>query len=1174
MHELENTIAVVGFSCAFSQSNNFTEYWENLVNKKNLISVGKNTVGSNNTFVEAYGHISQRDDFDSAFFNIPVIESQLTDPQHKLFLIHCFKSLEHAGFVSQKNVRVGVFAAKSNNSYAAYLLENGIDVSKDFSQFLSNAYDCLATRVSYDLDLTGPSFTIQSGCSSSLVALHQARIALLTKQCDFALAGGVSLVYPKTNGYTVIPGGILSPDGKCSPYSDEAKGTVFTEGVGVVLLTTVKHALALKHTIYSIIKASAVNNDGRQKASFSAPSVIGQQICLSRTIGVAKVDASQIEYMEGHGTGTYLGDPIEVDALTQAFSFFTEKKNYCHLGSVKANIGHTDVVSGIASFLKAIGCVFYSKIPGQINFLHANTKINFENSPFTISTETIPWTSQRRIACVNSLGVGGTNASVIIENFLEKDAFQEKRNDGFNLTNWVFVISAKTPDSLNKTCEHLCVFLKENKSTLKISDVAYTLDKGRTRFVCERFYLASNLDDLIKKIECNEHCSNLDISNNNYTDSAFIHLPGVYLDLKSNILYFNTKRQTKTFENSEKTNLIKQTDTKDWIYSCTWDAASNEDQIFTEFSCDLIFFNGGYKLQEQLENLNISKSGVFDTLTTLESECEKISKKQNQFNLIFYIRPDVEDIININLYFDLFLQVIKTIALCNFEQCKIYVIQDLSYCASNCISSFAIQAAYKVIPQEFPQIKISHLELYQDILSQNNSLNLFKQLLTSSITHKHIKYQKSILFAKKFLPIAIKNYTDTIFDHSVGVIFGGLGNIALVYSSFFSKFKNVTLYIVGRKDYEKEISNYEQLSSCDLIAESSESLSEDLLAKYKIIKELRRSSNIKFMRGDITDEQSVNSVISKIQLEHGFVSFVVHAAGTEAKSHFKTIKDISEFDQDNLFSVKLKALYNLRKSAHFHKISKVFVISSISTCLGGIGSLLYAASHEIMDAFCEHENSLQTETQWLVVNWDAWDFFKNEEKLDFEKSQTAFGSQIGSLAISRNEGLQCLSHIYGNTVFPLRVIVSSGNLNARYNAWVLRDHETHALNADFQQIPRPDIQSTYLEPVSKLEKALCQLWADLLGLEKVGIKDNFFELGGHSLLALKCIESMNKILEKPISLIDLFFSSSIHAIIEKFGLKNESKSQENELRLNAFKEKAQKFRQRISVNTKDLRSHI
>ncbi|MEU8607912.1 polyketide synthase, partial [Actinoplanes sp. NPDC048791] len=418
-------IAVIGMAASLPGADGIEQYWQNLrsgadsitrYRRQDLLAAGlAEHVLDDPGYVAAFGRIDDAECFDAGLFEMTPREAALTDPQHRLMLQCAWSALEHASCDPQRfGGLIGLFASASANTYVAAMGANADQVDP-FQLAIGNEKDFLATRVAYKLNLRGPALTVQTACSSSLVAVHMACESLHSGESDIALAGGVSLTYPLAGGYRYQPGGVLSQDGTCRPFDAAAAGTVPGNGVGVVVLRRLADALANGDTIHAVIRGSAVNNDGSGKMGYTAPSSAGQAEVISAALAVAGVTGDSIGFVETHGTGTPLGDPIEIAALTQAYGHGAPRS--CALGAVKAGIGHLDVASGIAGFLKAVLVLAHGEIPPHPAFRRPNADLGLDDGPFFVNTELIPWTSGStpRRAAVSSFGIGGTNAHVIVE---------------------------------------------------------------------------------------------------------------------------------------------------------------------------------------------------------------------------------------------------------------------------------------------------------------------------------------------------------------------------------------------------------------------------------------------------------------------------------------------------------------------------------------------------------------------------------------------------------------------------------------------------------------------------------------------------------------------------------------------------------------------------------------
>ena len=388
------------------------------------------------------------------------------------------------------------------STYLLYNLSQEVIKSRGFvSTLVGVDKDYLPTRVSYKLNLTGPSVSVGTACSSSLVAVHLACQSLLSGECDMALAAGVAVKVPQTEEI-LSPGQIVSPDGKCRAFAASANGTLGGNGMGVVVLKRLEDAIADRDYVYGVIKGSAINNDGAVKVGYTAPSQEGQAKVIRSAQIMAEVKPESISYIEAHGTGTTLGDPIEIAALTQAFRASTDKKGYCAIGSVKTNVGHLDAAAGITGLIKTALALDRQAIPPSLNFDEPNPEIDFANSPFYVNTELKKWqfNGKPRRAAVSSFGFGGTNAHVILE---EAPVGANGGSPTHNKKHHLLVLSAKTSSALETATRNLVNYLEQHPET-NLADVAYTLQVGRRVFNHRRLVVADDIEDAIAALDSPE----------------------------------------------------------------------------------------------------------------------------------------------------------------------------------------------------------------------------------------------------------------------------------------------------------------------------------------------------------------------------------------------------------------------------------------------------------------------------------------------------------------------------------------------------------------------------------------------------------------------------------------------------------------------------------------------
>lgn len=500
MNELTGfEIAIVGMACQFPDANSKDEFWQNIIqghesirplSESEMLAAGISLDQAEHPdYVNSGSFLEGIDQFDASLFGYSAKEADIMDPQHRLFLQIAWQALEQSGYCNDDTrLRIGVYAGSSGSSYLNQALSHPGQLKYEVSPSdlaYENNQDLLATRVAYKLNLRGPAVTMATACSTSLVLVHHGCQALIAGECDVALVGAARASVPQKSGYTYSQGGILSKDGKCRPFDKQASGTISGSGVGAVVLRRLEDAIASRDNIMAIIKGTAINNDGTRKIGFTAPSVAGQTEVIKNALYAADVSADSIGYVEAHGTATALGDPIEFKALTNAYSSFTEKRNYCAMGSVKANIGHLDSVAGIAGIAKAVAVLQHKKIPPLVHYKEPNPEINLDDSPFYMSDTVQPWKDGLPLrAAVSAFGIGGTNAHLILE------AFEQQRTATPGRDCQLLTFSGSSEKALNANLAQFAEWL-ELQPEDDLPDIAYSQNTGRKRlayhasFVCE-----------------------------------------------------------------------------------------------------------------------------------------------------------------------------------------------------------------------------------------------------------------------------------------------------------------------------------------------------------------------------------------------------------------------------------------------------------------------------------------------------------------------------------------------------------------------------------------------------------------------------------------------------------------------------------------------------------------
>lgn len=530
----DNKIAVVGLSGSVNGADNISELWSLLANQQEGVTFHSQeecrelgvseAVLANDNYVPISTHIRHTDKFDPLFWNMSPNEAKLLDPQIRKFMEHCWSALESSGYITQrKSQLIGIFAGSGTDHYFQNNIVNRTQTGEInlWEASISNRKDALATKTAYFLGLTGSANSINTACSTGLVSIVEACRNLQLGTCDMALAGGVSLSMPEEIGYTYTEGMIMARDGHCRPFDLDASGTIPGSGVAVVVLKPLSAAMQDNDEILGVISGYATNNDGDRKTSYTAPSLIGQSECIINAQVMAGISPADIDYIECHGTATHLGDPIEVQALKEAFHHQTPEnglQSKAVLGAVKANIGHTDAASGVVGLIKVLQMLRHKMIPGQANYASANVELNLDDTPFEIIQQNRPWEANNikpRIAGVSAFGIGGTNAHVIVEDLsnqpIPEAALAAECTEGEGQS-VIVPISGKSRSALENYRTVLLSYIEQHGDKPRLlNDLAFTLLNNREHYDHRSAYVAGNCEELIQAIKADQSYCQVDI---------------------------------------------------------------------------------------------------------------------------------------------------------------------------------------------------------------------------------------------------------------------------------------------------------------------------------------------------------------------------------------------------------------------------------------------------------------------------------------------------------------------------------------------------------------------------------------------------------------------------------------------------------------------------------------
>lgn len=949
-----DSVAIIGMAGRFPGAKNIKEFWENIAAGKESISFFSNeellaegiSCEEINTphYIKAKGLIDDIDKFDAKFFNILPKEALILDPQQRILLECAWSAMEDAGYVSEKEAgRIGVFTGCGFNTYFPKIILGNEEFASHISDIeagLANANDFVSTRISYKFNLTGPSITVQSACSTSLVAVALACNSLLDYQCDMAIAGGASAFFPIKSGYIYHKEFILSADGHCRPLDEKGSGTVYGMGTGIVILKRLADALRDQDPIYAVIRSSAINNDGSDKIGFTAPSQQGQKEVILEAQALAEIDTDTIGFLEAHATGTQLGDPIEIAALTEAFHVNTDKKNFCALGTVKANIGHLDAAAGIAGLIKTVLVLKNKKIPPAINFDKPNPKINFADSPFYVPTQLTEWKSNHlRRAAVSSFGVGGTNAHVILEEAPQRELISSQQSE------YLFLYSAKSENALKQKVRDFLHWL-EKEPEPDLYAVSFTLNAGRKHFEYRYAVIASSVQEL--KSLLSRHCElelcsgeAIDLGNTvsaeestsslrelaaAYLSGETIHWEDIYgssppyrislpaypferipywIPQKQKIVFYHPVWREQTIQDGAGS--LQHASHSSYI-------AENRPQTSTLIISDQDFpeFNNyfasviqlGYQkhfseYQQLLTNLKTIPSYV---VFLLNQSCQSTEEA---------LEKTIYAVMNF----------VKAWIMNKSAPLKICYFYSLDINPFTQPFAEALYGFFKTIELEYPSIKT------QLISSDNFNIKIITDNINSA--DKIIRYLKNIRYINQLEEIQLTHNPAPFSQKGVYLITGGAHGLGKIIGEWLEKNFNAQLILIGRSSLRNAISKtaiYEQ--------------------------------------ADVSDYESMKKIILNAKRRFGKINGVIHCAGM---IHDALILKKSEKNVHEVLSPKIQGTLNLVKLTRDMPLDFFVLFSSISSIFGNIGQGDYAYANSFMDAFANINND-----RLIAIDWPPW----------------------------------------------------------------------------------------------------------------------------------------------------------------------------------------------------------
>ncbi|MCU0286989.1 MAG: SDR family oxidoreductase, partial [Acidobacteria bacterium] len=1189
--------AVIGMAGRFPGAENINRYWENVINgiesitfftDEELAAEGVSPeLLKDPAYVKGGGILKDKDRFDAAFFNYTPQEARIMDPQVRIFHECTWEAMEDAGYSPEDcDQPVGLYAgAPYNIAWEAKVkLFAGNDIMNGLETFQLVNSHFIPTRISYKLNLKGPAVFIQTACSTSLLSIHTACNALLAGDCTMALAGGVSLSVTKKGGYLYQESLILSPDGHCRAFDAGAGGTVGGEGAAVVLVKPLQHAIADHDHIYAVIKASATNNDGSRKVGFSAPSIDGQAEAIAAVYRKAGIPAESITYIETHGTGTTLGDPIELAALKQAFN--TAKKGFCALGSVKSNVGHMDSASGAAGFIKAVLALKHRKIPPTLHFEIPNTQLDLIDSPFFVNTTLKSWdTGDYPLrAGVSSFGIGGTNAHIILEEYINEREMPLSIKEN-SMAIYLILISAKTPTALTKMKENLRDYLLINKD-IPLACIAYTLQYGRKLFTHKWMALCSTIDEIITALASP---GNAEIPNwQEYYEKEThyrVPLPAYPFAVDGQPYWidgdpFNIENPQQRSPGKE---TAKKQDIADWFYLPRWTQSTlpplpplptlpQVKQIPLRF---LVFADNSPLVLQLIKNLaNYGTGQKVITVTagktfTQTGDSEFIINPQNiddydslltNLNQRGMFPQRIVHCWNVAIgdetlpgpgFYSLF-YLTKAISRQNFGGGNIAVdiitanAQEVTGNETLIPANALVLGPIKVIPQEYPYITCRAIDIEMPIPGNSREEILAGYLANELFANidTDIAYRNHYRWIKNYEPIRIEapvEETLPLRKQGVYLITGGIGDIGITLAQYLIEHFRARVILTGisplppRQEWNQWLNSHDQEERTSL-----------KITKIRRLEAIGDKRNVLFFTVDVGDKKAMAEVIAHAEETFGPIHGVIHAAGVvRDQSLLCAVGETGENEWNRQFRPKVLGTLVLAELFQTKPLDFCLLTSSLSPILGGLGFAAYAAANAFMDAFAYQANRANRakhpgSTCWLSVNWADWGFRKEEVGTELKQ---VMGASAKELIITPEEGVETFKRVLTliHTPAPAaQAAISSGDLQNRIERWIKLD-SLHIRDSYKAQVPedsglkfqdRPRLSSPYAAPQSNIEHVIARAWQNQFGINSIGINDDFFELGGDSLKAISMISKIHKELNARVQLNDFFSRPTVKTLAQ------------------------------------------
>lgn len=1160
-HNLE--IAIVGIAAKFAKSSNIYEFWNNLLVGRDCVS---ECPEERKADVEEYlnfcgipneqrkyrkaSYLEHIDYFDYEFFHISPKEAKLMDPYQRMLLQTLYNVIEDAGYAGEQltTKKVGIYTGfpteYTSKVYQNLIMETNPSLANE--SFSGNLVAMLPARLAYYLDLHGPAYVIDTSCSSSLSALHLACQGIKTGDCEMAIASGINIFTIPLLNEIVGAIGILSPDGKAKSFDDSCEGVGQGEGVGAIFLKPLSKAIKDRDHIYAVIKSTAVNQDGKS-IGITAPNANAQEAVIVEAWERANINPRTISYIEAHGTATKLGDPTEITGINRAFRRYTKDTQFCGVGSVKSNIGHTLGTAGVASVIKMALALENKKIPATIHFFKPNQRINFETSSVFINDRLRFWDSDETKRCgVSSFGISGTNCHVVMEEG-PKHRIENKQR-----LYEVFTASASQLEVLVELIQSYIDFLKVNEN-VNLADICYTVNTGRKVLQYRIAIVASSALDLMKKLErvlevgfdkstqiqyekesiyLSMNCygkeetieEKMDLEDVNeyarlYVKKKFVDWSKLYGENCGNRISLPVYPFKKTRCWITIPKVKNECKYSQMVYQPIWVLQEHDGQIQKKFNQEkafLIFINGDQFLNKFIEIMKIKKFKVIEV--HIGSQFEKrdnnlyiIRNKSNDFKKLFrslelekigYIiyggasSGEEGDNCSINGLFYLgkslqqyikkrvqFLLITKNAYRVNNKE---KIVQPINAALIGLLKTMK----WELQNFRFHCIDMDDKTLVEDILTEMQSKS--DEFLVS--------FREGKRFLERIERVNLENIETSVFElksDGVYVILGGTGRIGREISKLLVKKQKIQLVLIHRTMLP-ERAEWEKLIE--------ENQNKKLVRKLKDLIAIEESgSKVRFVQCDITDEEAMKQLFITIREKYQKIGGIIQCAVDDTSLK---IKDLSEKEFQRALNTKIKSTYTLSKITEEDSLDFFLTFSSVMTLVGGVGTASYMASNSFLEAFSQERTLKNLPSQ--VICWPEWlniglseELMNSEETSIFRKIEKRTALDLLEILLYKKLDRVIVGEIQKES----KIYDVMEYLPFRYTKQIIEEFHTKSqgelVAVDEEVIIEANLIGRKTELYTEVEKIIGQSICQVMGYEKLNIHANFFELGGDSISAVK-----------------------------------------------------------------------